>query len=77
MRGRSPWARTGHILLAHCLPADPWMVEDEAMRRRLLADAKGTNRRKALAALGELRERYRLRLPLVEKKLGLRIEAEA
>lgn len=45
--------------------------EDHRLRCKLFAAAYGEDCEAALAALGSLRRIYRLRLPLVEARLGI------
>lgn len=54
----------------------PCEEQDESDRDRLFALARGADKKSAKAALVELRQKYTLRLPLEERRLGISFEQE-
>lgn len=53
-------------------PSKQLNAAESAVRRRLFALANGADRRQALTALQRLREDYKLRLPLVDRRWRLK-----
>lgn len=69
----SALAKVNGMMVPGQLPCEE---QDESDRDRLFALARGVDKKAAKAALVELRQKYTLRLPLEEQRLGIRFEQE-